>query len=470
MTHKSRFALFFGNRGFFPASLQAEARQELPRILEAAGHQFIMLDSDATRYGAVETIHEGGIFANFLRQHQGEYDGVILSLPNFGDENGAVAALKDAGVPILIQAYPDDLDCMGPDSRRDAFCGKISIMDVFYQNSLKFTALKPHVVSPSSERFKANLDYFDRLCRVVKGFRNLAVGAIGARTTAFKTVRFDEVALQRAGITVETFDLSGVLAQVKAVPTQGHAYKDKLDELQAYTSWDGVPDAALDTLVRLGVVLDKLIAEYEMTAIAIRCWTEMQEQLGISPCVLMGLLNSTGVAAACEVDVCNAIMMAALSLASGRPAALLDWNNNYAEDDDKCILFHCGQVPNDLMTDSGQVSDHLILANSVGEGRGFGCTVGRFAPSKLTFGGLMTDYGRIKVYLGDGRFTDDPIPADFFGTAGVAQIEGLQDVLLHVGMNGFRHHVGVTGGNCVTPLQEALEKYLSFDVSLPQAE
>jgi L-fucose isomerase-like protein len=470
MTQKSRFALFFGNRGFFPASLQSEARQELPRVLDAAGHQVLMLDTEATRYGAVETFKEGQIFANFLRQHQGEYDGIILSLPNFGDENGAVAALKEAGVPILIQAYPDDLDRMGPELRRDAFCGKISIMDVFYQNNLKFTALKPHVVSPSSERYIANLDYFDRLCRVVKGFRRLVVGAIGARTTAFKTVRFDEVALQRAGITVETFDLSGVLAGIKAVPQESRAYKDKLDELQAYTAWDGVPDSALDTLVRLGVVLDDLVAEYGMNAIAIRCWTEMQEQLGISPCVLMGLLNNTGVAAACEVDVCNAIVMTALSLASGRPPALLDWNNNYSDDDDKCILFHCGQVPSDLMTSHGQVTDHLILANSVGEGRGFGCTSGRFAPSEITFGGLMTDCGQVKVYLGQGRFTDDPIPADFFGTAGVAQVEALQDVLLHVGMNGFRHHVGVTGGNCVAPLREALEKYLGFDVSLPQAE
>src|SRR5450759_1880218 len=132
MTQKSRFALFFGNRGFFPASLQAEAREELPRVLKAAGHEVLMLDAEATRYGAIETLQEGQIFANFLRQNQGKFDGVILSLPNFGDENGAVAALRDAGVPIFIQAYPDDFDRMGPALRRDAFCGKFSIMDVFY--------------------------------------------------------------------------------------------------------------------------------------------------------------------------------------------------------------------------------------------------------------------------------------------------------------------------------------------------
>ena len=470
MTQKSRFALFFGNRGFFPASLQAEAREELPRVLKAAGHEVLVLDAEATRYGAVETAQEGQIFANFLRQNQGKFDGVILSLPNFGDENGAVAALKESGVPILVQAYPDEFDRMEPDLRRDAFCGKFSVMDVFYQHNLKFTALKPHVVSPSSLRFQENLDHFDRLCRVVKGFRHLVVGAVGARTSAFKTVRYDEVALQRMGVTVETFDLSSVIARVKALSAEASAYKTKMAVLRDYTSWEGIPDAALENITRLGVVLDELIAENQMDAIAIRCWLELQQQLGISPCVLLGLLNNTGTIAACEVDIYNAVVMAALSFASGRPATVLDWNNNYGEEDDKCILFHCGPVARELMIDKGHISDHLILANSVGKNNSFGCVVGRIAPTDLTFGSMMTDQGKVRIFLGDGRFTEDPIPANFFGAAGVAEINRLQDVLLHVGMNGYRHHVSVTPGKYVPPLKEALEKYLGFGVTVPQAE
>lgn len=470
MTQKSKFALFFGNRGFFPASLQAEAREELPKVLKAAGHDFIILDADATRYGAVETPREGELYANFLAENRGKFDGVILSLPNFGDENGAVAALKDAGVPILIQAYPDEFDRMGPALRRDAFCGKFSIMDVFYQNNMKFTALKPHTVSPSSERFQDNLDYFDRLCRVVKGFKNLTIGAIGARTTAFKTVRFDEVALQRVGVTIETFDLSSVFARIKSCSTDSEAFKHKIGQLKAYTSWKGVPDSALESIAKLGVALDEMIEEYRLDGLAIRCWIELQQQLGISPCVLMGMLNEAGTAAACEVDVMNAVAMAGLSFASGRPATVLDWNNNYGDEDEKCILFHCGPVPSELMTDKGEVSDHLILANDVGQGCAYGCVVGRIAPTDFTFSSMMTDMGRVKVYLGEGRFTDDPIPSNFFGAAGVAEIDRLQDVLLHVGMYGHRHHVGITPGKVVAPLKEALEKYLDFDIAVPQEE
>lgn len=465
---KTTFALFFGNRGFFPASLLAEAREELPRVLKAMGHDVLMLDAGATRHGAVETPHEGEIYANFLRENRGKYDGVILSLPNFGDENGAVAALREADVPILIQAYPDDMDRMAPEVRRDAFCGKLSIMDVFHQHGLKFTALKPHVVDPNSDRFRANVDHFDRVCHVVSRMRTMAVGAIGARTTAFKTVRIDELALQRHGITMETLDLSDIFARIKAVEPTGTAYKAKAEVLRTYTSWSGVPDAAFEKITRLGVVLDQVIDEYNLDALALRCWIEMQQQLGISPCVVLGELNNRGIPAACEVDVGNAIAMFALHHASGEPATCLDWNNNYKDEDDKCILFHCGPVPRSLMQGPGHIEDHAILANAVGKGCGYGCHVGRIAPFDFTFGSMLTEAGKLHFYLGEGAFTEDTIPEAFFGCGGVAAIPGLQDVLLHIGYNGYRHHVGLTRGRVVRAVEEALGHYLGYEVSLPQ--
>src|SRR5664280_386390 len=155
---KTTFALFFGTRVFFPASLIASARDEMKRELNALGHDVLMLDAEATRFGAVETPLEGEVFASFLRANHGNFGGVIVCLPNFGDETGAVAALQEAGVPILIQAYPDEMDKMSPSQRRDAFCGKLSVMDVFRQYGVRFTALKPHTIKPGSPAFKANID------------------------------------------------------------------------------------------------------------------------------------------------------------------------------------------------------------------------------------------------------------------------------------------------------------------------
>jgi L-fucose isomerase-like protein len=462
---QSTFALFFGNRGFFPASLQAQARQEMPEILKKLGHNTLMMDADATNHGAVETTQEGQLYANFLREHLGEFDGVILCLPNFGDETGAVAALEKAGVPILIQAYPDDLDKMAPALRRDAFCGKFSVMDVFYQYGLKFTTLAPHTVNPNSDDFAEQVCYFDSVCQVVKKISNFTVGAIGARTTAFKTVRIDELTLQRNGITVETHDLSDVFSQIRSTDLSTDKAKEKANRLKGYTRWKGVPEAAFDNMVRLGVVLDDMIDEMEFDAIALRCWVEIQKEFGISPCTLVSEINDRCIAASCEVDIGSAITMHALSAASKTVSTCLDWNNNYGDEKDKCILFHCGPVPQTMMTEKGRVVDHAILENVVGKNHSYGCNVGRIAPTPMTFGNLITDEGKMKFYLGQGRITEDEIPENFFGCSGVAEIKDLQQVFLTIGSQGHRHHVAVTPGHHFAPIQEALDKYLSFDVT-----
>jgi L-fucose isomerase-like protein len=298
----------------------------------------------------------------------------------------------------------------------------------------------------------------------------MSVGAVGARTTAFKTVRFDELALQRKGITVETFDLSDIFARVRSVNPAGAAFREKAAKMRSYSDWSDAPKETLDTISRLGVVLDALVAECKLDALALRCWTEMQQQLHISPCVVLGEMNDREVPVACEVDVGNAVAMVALRQASGDVAACLDWNNNYGDAEDKCILFHCGPVPKRMMAGKGKISDHLILCNSVGKGHSFGCNVGRIAPSPMTFSSMTTESGKVKFYIGEGRFTKDPAPRDFFGCAGVAEIPKLQDVLLHIGYEGHRHHTSVTPGHVMAPLKEALERYLGFEVSIPQAD
>ncbi len=462
---KTTFALLFGNRGFFPASLQAGARKQMSAALKKLGHETLIMPKAATRYGAIETPTDGQKYAKFLAENRGNFGGVIVCLPNFGDETGAIAALKDCGVPILIQAYPDELDKMAPELRRDAFCGKFSVMDVFCQYGLKFTCTNKHVVSPTDPSFTADVDRFDRLCRVVGGMREMTVGAIGARTTAFKTVRIDELALQRHNITMETLDLSDVFARMNGLKKTDKKVKSKASLFKKYASWKGVPAASLDKISRLAVVIDDLIDEYQMDAIALRCWVEMQQQLGISPCVILSELNNRGFVAACEVDVGNAVAMRALNLASGDVATCLDWNNNYGDEDDKCILFHCGPVPDSMMTCRGKITDHAILANAVGKGCSFGCNVGRIAPTDMTFSSMLTEAGKLKFYIGEGRFTDDEIASDYFGCAGVAEIPNLQDTLRTIGYLGHRHHVSLTPGHVAGAVTEALEKYLGYEVT-----
>ncbi len=462
--NKSTFALYFGNRGFFPASLMASARKEMERTLNELGYKTLMLDAQATRHGAVETTAEGNIYARFLKEHEGEFQGVILCLPNFGDENGAVAALKDADVPIFIHAYPDELDKMAPELRRDSFCGKISITDVFYQYGIKHTSLRPHTCAPSSHTFANQIDYFNRVCQVVAGLKRMTVGAIGARVTPFKTVRIDEIALQRHGINVETFDLSDTFARMRKIKESDSAFKDKSELLKGYTDFSKVPEPAFNNLVRLGVALDNIKDEYSLDAIALRCWMELEQEFGISPCVMLSEMNNRFFPAACENDIGNAIAMYALSKASGNTSACLDWNNNYEDEDDKCILFHCGPIPQSMMIEKGEVTDHALLMTSLGPGCAYGCNTGRIKPMDFTFGSIITDSGQVRMLTGQGAFTDDYIPDDFFGCAGVAFIPNLQDVLQCIVYHGHKHHVSVTEGHVEEALREAAGYYLDYDL------
>lgn len=459
---KTTFALYFGNRGFFPGSLIASAREEMKRAVREAGCETLLMEESATRYGAVETVEEGRKYAAFLAANRGKYDGVILSLPNFGDENGAVAALRDCGVPILIQAYPDEPDKMDFESRRDAFCGKFSIMDVFYQYRIPFTIFKPHVIHPSDPGFAKQLRDFAALCRVVPKMKRLTIGAFGARTTLFKTVRCDELTLQKYGVTTETLDLSELFARVRAFQ-DAERLENKKRALRAYSDFGGVAPERLDTLAKTSLVMDDLIREYALDAVALRCWNEFQTELKIAPCVLLGELNDRGVPAACEMDVGNALVMSALSAASGGASACLDWNNNYGDDPDKCILFHCGSIPQSLMAEKGRVNEHKMFAKSYGSGCGAGANEGRIAKMPMTFASARTEDGKIYTYTGKGEFTGDPIRQGFFGCGGVAKIPGLQDVLYTVGRSGFRHHVSITRSDVYDVLNEAFTHYLDYE-------
>ena len=459
---KLTFALCFGNRGFMPGELILSAREEMVEAVTKAGHNYIMMAEECTRFGAIETRDEGRLYGDWLKEHAGEFDGVIFSQPIFVDENGAIAALRDAGVPILMQAYPDEIGKMGFDHRRDAYCGKFSVTDVFTQCQVPFTVMKPHVVHPKSAAFAENLRDFAAICRVVKGMKCFTIGAIGARTTAFKTVRFDEIALEKYGITVESFDLSELIYQVKGLKEEDEAVTAKVKSLQDYTDTSLVPVENLKTLAKIGVILDRYIAEYHLDAITLRCWNEMETILRVCPCVLLSELNDRGIVASCEIDLCSAITMYAMQLASEESTAVLDWNNNYGDDENKVILFHCGPVAKSLMTTRGTVTEHKMFAKN-DPGSGWGCNEGRIKAFPMTYANCQTKDGKLLIYASEGEMTADPIEDGYFGCGGVAHIPDLQNKLLRLARGGFKHHTSVGVGHMKEVLQEAFTTYLNYD-------
>ena len=456
------FALYFGNRGFFPETLIASAREEVAAAVEKAGFSYLMPPADMTRYGAVETKDEGLTYAAWLKSHKGEYDGIIMSLPNFSDENGAVAAVMDAGKPIFIQAYPDEIGKMDFEHRRDSYCGKFSICDVFHQYGIPFTVMKPHVVHPSTPEFDQNLKDFAAVCRVVNGMKRFTIGVIGARTTKFKTVRYDEITLQKYGITCDTYDLSELFYRVEKLTDEARI-AERIERFVSYTDFSRVPEEKTRTIAKVSLVIDDMMRDYHLDCITLRCWEEMQSVLGIAPCVILSELNDRGIVASCEIDLCSAINMYAMQLASGMPTACLDWNNNYGDDENKVILFHCGPVAQSLMVAKGTVTDHKMFAKGC-PGCGWGSNEGRIAAFDMTYSNCKTEDGKLTVYVDEAKFTDEEIEAAFFGCGAVAEIPDLQRKLIKLAKNGYRHHTAVGKGHMADILREAFVTYLGYDV------
>ena len=462
---RATLGVIFGNRDFFPDLLVAEARADILALFAGLEIEPVMLDDQATKLGGVETYADAEACADLFRRHRDRIDGIVVVLPNFGDEKGVADAIRLAGlrVPILVQGYPDDLDQLHVERRRDAFCGKISVCNNLTQRGIPFTVTAKHVAHPASESFRRDLVDFVAVCRVVNGVRNARIGAIGARPGAFNTVRYSEKILDANGVSVTTIDLSEIQARVAGLDGATAAVRSKLDEIRAYAAAPGVPPEKLVQMAKLGVVIADWMRANALHASAIQCWTSMQQNLGINVCTLMSMMSEQMMPSACEVDVTGVLTMYAMQLASGKPSALVDWNNNYGGEEDKCVLFHCGNWARSFLP-AAEIATAPILGTIAGEANTYGALAGRAPAGPLTYGRLSTNdvLGKITAYLGEGSLTDDELRT--FGTRAVAHIPGLDRLMRFVCKHGFEHHVVMNQSLTAGILEEAFSTYLGWDV------
>jgi L-fucose isomerase-like protein len=462
---QATLAVILGNRDFFPDRLVTEARRDILSLFQEFDLNAVILDESETKLGSVETWNHAKRCADLFRSQRDRIDGVVVVLPNFGDEKGVADTLKlaDLNVPVLVQGYPDDLNQFNVERRRDAFCGKISVCNNLRQYGIPFSLTEQHTVHPLSKSFRSDLKKFVGVCRVVKGLRKARLGAIGARPGNFNTVRFSEKLLQAYGISVTTIDLSEVLGWAQKLNDDDARVKDKLSEIRAYAKSDGVPSRSLVRMAKLGIVISNWMEEFDLDASALQCWTSIQKNYGINACTLMSMMSDKLMPSACEVDVTGVASMYALQLASGTPSALVDWNNNYGDDPNKCVFFHCGNWAKSFIPDL-EIKTAEILATTLGNENTYGAVAGRVPAGPVTFARITTDdlNGMVRTYMGEGLMTDDPL--DTFGSRAVVEIPNLQQLMQHICKNGYEHHVAMNGSLTAGILAEAFDNYFGWEV------
>ena len=455
----------FGNRDFFPDGLVTEGRRDLTEVFAELGIEMVALSPDQTKLGAVETWRDAEVCGQFFREHKDRIAGILVCLPNFGDEKAVADTLRlsELSCPVLVQACPDDLDMFGVDRRRDAFCGKISVCNNLRQYGIKFSLTRDHTVEIKSEAFKQDLREFLGVCRVVKGLRRVRIGAVGARPNAFNTTRFSEKLFESAGISVNTIDLSEIFAGAAALESSDPRIRKRVEMIRAYADSSAAPDESMLRMAKFAIVLDQWMSDLGLQATAIQCWSSMQKNYHVNVCTIMSMMSQQMMPSACEVDIAGVVSMYALQLASGRPSALVDWNNNYGKDPEKCVLFHCGNWAKDFLPDI-RIGTAPILGTVLGEANTVGALAGRTPAGPVTVGRVSTDdlTARIRAYVGEGRFTDDPLQT--FGTKAVVHVQRLPALMQYICRNGFEHHAAMTAAHCAAPVAEALGNYLGWDV------
>lgn len=466
---KTCFGVIIGTRAYFNSELARDVRKQLLATLEQNNCEYVILPEDATPTGSssIETREDGLKVARQFREHRDEIDGIIVSLPNFGFEIGIINAISDAelNVPVMVQACDDDNDKVDLDSRRDAFCGKISVCNNLYQYGIPFTDTTLHTYSIHSPLLAADIRRFAAICRVVNGLRHCRIGQIGTRPLGFNTCRASEKLLQRSGITVVPADLSEILYAAQKISDDDPKFKAMCERIDHYAT---VPDSYREKLslqAKFGVAVENWIEANDVQAVAIQCWDSLEQNYGCAACVTMSMLSNRLLPAACETDIAGAVSMYALTLASEQAPALLDWNNNFADDRNKCVCTHCGNFPKSFVgNDNLRLGPLGVLGRTLGKINTFGAVYAKVSAGDFTFFRLSTDdaKGCLKAYLGKGELTDDPYGMD--GCIAVTKVDHLQQLMKYICKNGFEHHVAMCRTDVVDILQEAIETYLGWDL------
>ena len=422
--------VILGNRDFFPDVLISEARRDLTKLFAELDIDAVWLSPDDSKLGAVETWADARKCGDLLRRERERLEGILVSLPNFGDEKGVADSVRlaDINVPILVQAYPDDLDQFGLDRRRDAFCGKISVCNNLRQYGFKYTLTREHTVAVLDPRFREDLIRFIQTCKVFRGLSRARIGAVGARPNAFNTTRFSEKLFENSGISTNTIDLSEIFGQAAQIGDHDPRVLARIEQIRAYADTSAAPVESLLRMAKFAIVLDDWMDALGISATAIQCWSSLQKNFGVNVCTIMSMMSQRMMPSACEVDIAGVISMYVLQLASGRPSALVDWNNNYGPDPDKCVLFHCGNWATEFLPEA-KMGTAPILGTTLGEENTVGALNGRTDSGPVTIARVSTDdlTGSIGAYVAQGQFTDDPLST--FGTRAVVEVPALPQLM-----------------------------------------
>jgi len=466
MSTSLRLGLIPANRGFFSDELAKQVRDGTIKALEAAGITVVVPSETQTKLGCVETRQEAELCGKLFRGE--DVAGIVVAAANFGDEQGVGITVREArlDVPILIFGGQEIEVLTHRTPRRDSFCGLISIAEALRQIDVRYTVARRPICFPEDESFTGEGQRFAAVCRVVQGIKTARYGLVGTRPDAFWTCRTDEVALQQFGPTTVTLDLSEALAAMQGMSSDDADVKAAVAEMNRDFDVSAVSAEAVVKLAKLEVFLRRFAEESGLDAVAVQCWSSLQQNWGTCACTPLARLTNSGLLAACEADVLGAASMHALTLATGQPSGLADWNNLHNEDDELVNIWHCSAFAPCFAGERPRVSVNPILGETYGFDRVAGTLAYRMKEQPLTLFRLSHDPQEgYAAAICHGQVEANR--AETFGAYGWTRIKGLLPFYRDVILRHFPHHIGFAAGLIGDALWEAFGNYLGTKVFAP---
>ncbi len=453
------------NRGFFSSELAAKMRAETITAMEALNIEVIVPTAEQTNVGCVESRQEAELVAEMFRAEK--VQGIVVGAVNFGEEQSVAHCVREAAlnVPVFIFGCQEEEALTMTTSRRDSFCGLLSIGEVLRQIGVPYSVGQTPITFPSDASFARDIDWFARVCRVVNGVRRARYGQIGARPDAFWTCRFDEKGLQRLGPTTVTLDLSEVIGGARRLADDDPAVLRVAESIEAYADTSAIQRESVIKSAKLELFLRRWGKTNDIDAFGIQCWTSIQANFGVCTCTTMSRFGDEGMPSACEADIMGTMSMHAAMLASDSPAGLADWNNLHNDDDELVNVWHCGVFPGAFAKTPIKLGVQEIIASSGAakyeDSEGTIEFVAKENPLTLT---RMTQSaeGELQAVVAQGRIEDNA--AETFGAYGWCRIPDLQRLYRDVLLRHFPHHVAITQGHVGNVLWEAFGNYLGASV------
>lgn len=444
------------HRAFFDEEWGAELRGKIIKtISEMPFVELVYPDETLTNKGLVRNEAEAEKVIQLFKSKKVE--GLLLITVTFGDElSGARIAEEFKGYPIAVIGTKEPEPLPGGVRRSDSFCGTLSLASALYRRGIPFIFLGEF--SGDEDEFKKAIENFARVTAIVNKFIGARVGLIGPRPNSFETATFNEALMaKRFKQRVVHTSLLEVVEYARSLKDDDPEVINIIKDMEKMSDISKVPRDALLKIAKLEVAIRKVINENNLSALGIRCWTELQKYYGVSPCFILGRLTQQGIMSSCEVDIYGALTMLIQYAATleTSPPHFTDWTIRHPKDRNVFLSQHCGNAP-PILSYAPPIpilTCHWLFSRIVSAEGSWGTAESRLRPGPVTICRLVEYDGKFKMFITRGETLDEDVP--FHGSVAWIKVKDLDQVYRTLVEEGFIHHASVIYGDYVEPIVQA---------------